>query len=110
MTIEQQIQAALDALGRPFQTLLRLSSGRQVFLVGGTIRDILLERNPADFDFAVSGSGIDFARRFARSIHGSFVLLSETDDQARVVWRKQLVLGKCGDTGAVEKVPLLCHS
>jgi poly(A) polymerase len=92
MTIEQQIQAALDALGRPFQTLLRLSSGRQVFLVGGTIRDILLERNPADFDFAVSGSGIDFARRFARSIHGSFVLLSETDDQARVVWRKQLIL------------------
>ncbi len=92
MTIEQRIQAALDALGRPFQTLLRLSSGRQVFLVGGTIRDILLGRNPADFDFAVSGSGIDFARRFARSIHGSFVLLSEAEDQARVVWRKQLVL------------------
>jgi tRNA nucleotidyltransferase/poly(A) polymerase len=92
MTIEQQIQAALDALGRPFQTLLRLSTGRQVFLVGGTIRDLLLKRNPADFDFAVSGSGVDFARRFARSIHGSFVLLSETDDQARVVWRKQLIL------------------
>jgi poly(A) polymerase len=92
MTVEEHIQAALDALGRPFQTLLRLSTGRQVFLVGGTIRDILLERRPMDFDFAVSGSGVDFARRFARSIHGSFVLLSEADDQARVVWRKQLIL------------------
>jgi poly(A) polymerase len=92
MTIEQRIQDSLDALGRPFQTLLRLSSGRQVFLVGGTIRDLLLERNPVDFDFAVSGSGADFARRFARSIHGSFVLLSEAEDQARVVWRKQLIL------------------
>jgi poly(A) polymerase len=92
MTTEQRIQAALDALGRPFQTLLRLRGERRVFLVGGTIRDILLERNPADFDFAVSGSGLDFARRLARSIHGRFVLLSESDDQARVVWRKQLVL------------------
>jgi len=92
MTIEQRIQDSLGALGRPFQTLLRLSTGRQVFLVGGTIRDLLLERSPMDFDFAVSGSGIDFARRFARSIHGSFVLLSEAEDQARVVWRKQLVL------------------
>jgi len=92
MTTEQRIQAALDALGRPYQTLLRLSSGRQVFLVGGTIRDILLGREPVDFDFAVSGSGVDFARRFARSVHGSFVLLSEADDQARVVWRRQLTL------------------
>lgn len=92
MTTEERIQASLDALGRPFQTLLRLSTGRRVFLVGGTIRDLLLERNPVDLDFAISGSGIDFARRFARSIHGSFVLLSEADDQARVVWRKQLIL------------------
>jgi tRNA nucleotidyltransferase/poly(A) polymerase len=92
MNIEQQLQAALDALGRPFQTLLRLSSERQVFLVGGTIRDLLLEREPMDFDFAVSGSGVDFARRFARNVHGSFVLLSEAEDQARVVWRKQLIL------------------
>jgi poly(A) polymerase len=92
MSVEQRIQAALDVLGRPYQTLLRLRAGNPAYLVGGTIRDILLGRTPVDFDFAVSGSGIDFARRLARSIHGSFVLLSEGDDQARVVWRKQLIL------------------
>lgn len=56
-----------------------------MYLVGGAIRDILLGRTPCDFDFAVAGSGVKFAREFAKRTRGSFVLLSEKDDEARVV-------------------------
>jgi len=55
-----------------------------VFLVGGTLRDLLLGREPSDFDFAVSGSGLEFARRFSRREHGKLIVLSEPDDEARV--------------------------
>ena len=58
---------------------------RTVYLVGGTVRDAILGKEPKDYDFAVSGSGITFARRFARNVHGAFVLLSKKDDEARVV-------------------------
>lgn len=57
----------------------------RIFLVGGTIRDILLGLTPGDYDFAVSGSGVSFARGVAEKMGGAFVLLSEEDDEARVV-------------------------
>ena len=79
-------------MGRPLDALLALKEDRRLYLVGGTVRDIVMERAPADFDFAVSGSGIEFARKLARKIRGKFVLLSEPDDQARVVYRKELTL------------------
>lgn len=58
---------------------------RRLYVVGGTIRDILLGLQPVDYDFAVSGSGIRFARSFAHNIKGVLVILSRTDDEARVV-------------------------
>ena len=70
---------------RHIQTLKEFSGQKDFYLVGGTIRDILLGVEPRDYDFAVSGSGIKFARSFARKIKGAFVLLSEADDEARVV-------------------------
>ncbi len=60
-------------------------AGLRIFLVGGTVRDILLGLNPTDYDFAVSGSGVSFARRIAQKLKGAFVLLSSKDDEARVV-------------------------
>lgn len=64
---------------------LALAQERDIFLVGGSVRDILLNRNPNDFDFAITGSGIEFARELAKRIKGTFVLLSKADDEARVV-------------------------
>ncbi len=58
---------------------------RALYVVGGTIRDIVLGIEPKDYDFAVSGSGVSFARTFARKIKGAFVLLSKDEDEARVV-------------------------
>ncbi len=62
-----------------------LKGKADVYLVGGTIRDILLGIVPQDYDFATSGSGIRFARKFGRTIDGSFVLLDREHDEARVV-------------------------
>lgn len=67
------------------QTVKDLKGKRELYLVGGTIRDILLGIEPNDYDFAISGSGVGFARRFASNIKGAFVLLSKEDDEARVV-------------------------
>ncbi len=87
----KSIALTLERLGRLYDKLLELRTGRSIYLVGGTIRDLLMGREPTDFDFAVSGSGLEFARRFARKVRGRLVVLSEPDDEARVVYHRQLV-------------------
>lgn len=58
---------------------------RAVYLVGGTIRDLLLGRETKDFDVFVIGNGVEFARHFQRRRGGRFILLDEARDEARVV-------------------------
>lgn len=67
------------------ELLLKLAGKRKIYLVGGAVRDFILGRTPYDFDFAVSGDGIDFAIKVAHRIKGTFVLLSAKDDEARVI-------------------------
>lgn len=86
------LHGALRNLGRIYRHLLETKSNRQLFLVGGAIRDLLIGRKPADFDFAVSGSGVEFAREFARTVRGKLVVLSPENDEARVVYRKKLII------------------
>ncbi|MEO0071889.1 MAG: HD domain-containing protein [candidate division WOR-3 bacterium] len=77
---------------KPFiDTLLKLASNKEIYLVGGALRDLLLDRIPCDFDFVVSGQGITFARQFARETKGALVILSQGDDEARVVVDKNLI-------------------
>ncbi len=71
-----------DAL---IQEVIKHRGNRRLFLVGGTVRDALLNITPVDYDFLVSGSGITFARGLARRLKATFVLLSEKDDEARVI-------------------------
>ncbi len=85
-----EIHARLQNLGRTYDRLIELQVDRQLYLVGGAIRDILLNRQPQDFDFAVTGSAIGFARQFASRIRGKLVILSEEDDEARVVYRRKI--------------------
>jgi len=58
---------------------------RAVYLVGGTVRDLLLGRETKDFDMFVIGNGVEFARHFQRRMGGRFILLDEARDEARVV-------------------------
>jgi len=58
---------------------------KQGYIVGGFIRDWLLERETNDIDIAVSGAALTVAREVAGEIGGKFVLLDDVNDVARVV-------------------------
>ena len=58
---------------------------KQGYIVGGFIRDWLLERKTNDIDIAVSGTAITIAREVAEEIGGKFVLLDDVNNIARVV-------------------------
>jgi len=58
---------------------------KQGYLVGGFVRDWLLERKTNDIDIAVSGDAITIAREVAEEIGGKFVLLDDVNNIARVV-------------------------
>lgn len=62
------------------------SKNTEIFLVGGYIRDLLLNRECFDRDYAVIGeSAIELAKKAAETFNGHFVLLDEELDIARVV-------------------------
>ncbi len=76
------------------EELLRLlldfvhKSNRKIFLVGGSLRDLLLGRKTKDFDLVPEGDAERFARDFAREVRGSFVLLDDKNRIYRVVKQK----------------------
>lgn len=55
-------------------------ANKQVYLVGGVLRDILLGRKLGDIDIAISGKGEDFARAL-----GKYFPLKEEIDEYRVI-------------------------
>ena len=60
----------------------------QLYLVGGTVRDLLLGKEIEDLDFATAGDTSNFARQFADLADASFVPLDEERGTARVVFRR----------------------
>lgn len=57
----------------------------EVYLVGGTVRDLLLGIPTKDFDFALKTDTVTLAKEFAKEAGGSFVVLDEVFSIARVV-------------------------
>lgn len=64
----------------------------EFYLVGGAVRDLVIGREILDLDFALKGSGMVLASKVATQLKGAFVPLSQEDDEARVVLKKELVL------------------
>lgn len=68
---------------------LLLTIGRElgvdIFLVGGLVRDRLLKMETKDVDLTLSGQALKAAKIFADRIKGTFVLLREKEEMARVV-------------------------
>ncbi len=64
----------------------------EIFLVGGALRDFLLDRPCLDLDFAVSHGAIKLARQFSKKIKGAFILLDEEHQCARVAVQRDQVL------------------
>ena len=71
---------ALDAFAK--------SQGVRLYLVGGSVRDLLLKRQTTDFDFALASDAIHFAKTFAAHIKATCVLLEENPATARVLLSK----------------------
>ncbi|MBC7105113.1 MAG: CCA tRNA nucleotidyltransferase [Firmicutes bacterium] len=60
----------------------------EVYLVGGTVRDLCLGRGTGDLDLAVRGDARDLARDLARHLGGTAVELDASHGAYRVVWRE----------------------
>jgi poly(A) polymerase len=78
------VRAEAAAILTRLRTLL--ASGKiEGFIVGGYVRDGLLGRTSHDIDLVVSGDAIRIGREAADAFGGSFVLLDEAHQVARVV-------------------------
>ncbi len=72
----------LSRLKMPYENLFPPES----FIVGGTVRDFLLERDFEDWDVVVRTRAVPLSFRLKRQITDSFVVvLSEEDDEARLI-------------------------
>jgi tRNA nucleotidyltransferase/poly(A) polymerase len=58
----------------------------ELYLVGGAVRDLLLNRHSRDLDFAAPSRGIALARRIANALQANFMILDEERDTGRVIY------------------------
>ena len=77
--IFQQLSATVDALGV------------EAYIVGGYVRDLLLERPSKDVDIVVVGSGIEVAQAFARRLgKGAHCSVFRNFGTAQVKWHHRV--------------------
>jgi poly(A) polymerase len=92
---EENLRQGVSRLAsRPaLKVLLELAAARglKVYLVGGTVRELLLGRQSPDLDLAVSAQTLDLARELAAALKGTFVLLHAGEGTARVVWGEDIL-------------------
>ena len=62
-------------------------SGQPMYVAGGPVRDWLLGVAAKDLDFTVPTGAVPCAREVSALLGGTFVLLDEAEDVARVVWQ-----------------------
>lgn len=76
---------------RVIKALISVAENRsiEIYLVGGTVRDWLLGKQPKDLDIAVADSAEGVCRELMRELQGgTYVQLGTGDEEAaRVVWR-----------------------
>ena len=59
---------------------------QELYLVGGAVRDMLLNRLSHDLDFAAPANGIALARGLANALQANFMILDEERDTGRVIF------------------------
>jgi len=64
-----------------------LEPGNDLFLVGGSVRDLLLDCPPHDLDFVMSGDPTKLARCAAHHFDAGFFVLDDERHTARVMYR-----------------------
>ena len=58
---------------------------QEIHLVGGAVRDMMLNRLSHDLDFALPSNGISIARRVANALKADFMTLDDERDTGRVI-------------------------
>jgi poly(A) polymerase len=78
---------------RSLAVLAELAASRRlkVFLVGGTVRELLLGSQSPDLDLAISAQTLALGRELAAALGGTFVLLDEKERTARIVWQSEIL-------------------
>lgn len=76
-----------------------LAKPEPIFLVGGAVRDLLVEREVEDLDLVVARNAVVLASKFARAVKGALVVLDQKLDIARVVTNRTKVYDFAGFRG-----------
>ncbi len=81
MIKKQNLESALRKI-KPIKKIKEYAvrANKQVYLVGGVLRDILLDKEIGDIDVAISGKGEDFAKAL-----GKYFQLKKGLDEIRVI-------------------------
>lgn len=72
------------------RVLAVLPAGQELYLVGGAVRDLLLEKPSHDFDFVLPSKAMATARRVANALGAAFYPLDESRDVGRVILNEGL--------------------
>jgi tRNA nucleotidyltransferase/poly(A) polymerase len=86
--VSREMQAAAAAARHPLiRTVFEIvgTIPAAVFLVGGSVRDLLRGTTAHDLDFAIDGDGLHVARRVANALDGAYVALDSERRTGRVV-------------------------
>ncbi len=78
---------SLEPWRHELQAMLGDEQARSAWLVGGVVRDALLERPLLDVDVAVAGNAAIAARAIARATGGTAFPLGQRDDAGDECWR-----------------------
>ena len=62
-----------------------IENSTQLYLVGGSVRDLLLNRPATDYDFTLKSDALVFAKLFAETIRATCIPLEEIPSTARVI-------------------------
>ncbi|MDR9500985.1 MAG: HDIG domain-containing protein [Desulfurivibrionaceae bacterium] len=65
--------------------------GRQVYVVGGAVRDFLLGRLSPDLDLAIDRDALLFGQHLATILPARFIILDEGEEVGRLIWQGHLV-------------------
>ena len=66
-------------------TVFAKDRGVQLYLVGGSVRDLFLRRQTTDIDFTLASDAVEFAKAFAANIDAISIPLEENPPTARVI-------------------------